>query len=101
MQFVLPDATILAFQFARDGLKEVERQHQIYLRRTGPTTECRRRFSNGCGDEARVPNFCDKRGCEAVRGRERTPRIFRPGLNVTLLEKPFTFEECARLLLKM
>ncbi len=102
MQFLLPEATILTFQWAGDGLKEVEQQHPDLF--TMDWTHCampgpeilQRLATMG----VRCPIFVISACADMIQKGNLLRDYLATGLNVTLLSKPFTVEQLRSLLLK-
>ena len=102
MQILLPEATILAFQWAGDGLKEVERQHPdlfttdwTHAGMAGP--EILQRLA---AMKVRCPIFVISAVAKLCGAEKLLEEYSAQGLNVTLLEKPFMVAELRSLLLK-
>jgi CheY-like chemotaxis protein len=102
MQFLLPEATILAFQWAGDGLKEVEREAPDLF-----TTDWTHAGMPGpkilerlAAMKIKCPIFVISAAIEAIKATTSLREYKDQGFNITFLPKPFTLEQLRPLLSK-
>jgi CheY-like chemotaxis protein len=102
MQYLLPEAAILAFQSAHEGLQEVEREAPDLF-----TTDWSHYGMRGpeilqrlVGMKVRCPVFVISACADMIQKGNLLRDYVATGLNVMLLSKPFTFEQLHSLLLK-
>ena len=102
MQYLLHEATILAFGSAHEGLREVEREAPDLFTTNWthdgmPGPEILERL---VAMKVRCPIFVISAAIEAIKATDFLREYKNQGLNITFLPKPFMSEQLRPLLLK-